>query len=166
MLLEIIIALIAGFLVKVVDWFDDTLKSRSPAKYALALAYGVLIGYLIGNATFSVLFLAALVAQVLARKIDTQAHRIGFATSVVTALFFAVPSIDFLFFGYFLLLAFLDEVDFIGRLRFLETHRIILPLGALPLVLIGRWDYFVGIVAFDVGYELFNIIQYKMKARG
>jgi hypothetical protein len=134
-------------------------------KYVLALLYGILIGFIIGNASFSLIFLAALVAQILARKVDTTAHRLGFATSIIVALFFQVPAINLLLFGYFLLLAFLDEVDYIGKLRPLETYRLILPVGALPLIFFGMPEFFIGIVSFDIGYQVVSHLIKKMKQR-
>lgn len=152
------IALLSGLLVKAVDFLDDELGSRNPVKYLLALAYGALIGFLISQATFSVLFLGAVVAQVFARKIDTLAHRLGLLTVALSLLFFGVPGIDLPLFGYFLVLSFLDEVDYIGKWRPLETYRPILQVGSLALVLMGRWDFFIAILAFDAGYLLVDAI--------
>lgn len=156
--LPYVLAFVAGFIVKAVDWLDDDKKSRHPLKYALGAVYGALIGHLIAAATFSVLFLAALVAQVFARKIDTAAHRVGFLTAALSLLFFGVPVLDLRLFIYFLVFAFLDEVDFIGRLRPLTEYRLFLKIGALVPILMGRWDYFAGIMAFDIGYWIFEYI--------
>lgn len=162
-MLYFVIAFLTGILVKTVDWLEDDRKSKHPIKYLLAGFYGILIGYLIGNATFSVLFLAAIIAQVFARKIDTRAHRIGFVIAVITLLFFELPSIDMVLFGYFLLLAFFDEVDYIGKWRWMENWRPFLQVGALALVLFGRWDYFFAIVAFDAGYILVSTLGKRFK---
>jgi hypothetical protein len=159
------IAFVSGILVKVVDWFDDDMKSKSIAKYLIALVYGVLIGYLIGNADFSMVFLAALIAQIFARKIDTLAHRIGFASSILAIFFFTVPQIDIYLLGYFLLLAVFDEIDYVGKLRKLNEYRPFLKIGAVPVALLGMPQYLAAILAFDVGYEGFNLIQYKIKHR-
>jgi len=163
MIIHLVVALVAGFLVRIVDWMEDVLKSKNPIKFVFAIAYGVLIGYIIGTATFSGIFLAALMAQVFARKIDTEAHEIGFLTALITLFFFPVPSLDFTLFMYFLVLAFLDEADFIGKLRPLTKYRPFLKVGALALVLIGRWDYFIGIMAFDIGYEIFPVLKKYIK---
>ncbi|MBU0526963.1 hypothetical protein KKE92_00645 [Candidatus Micrarchaeota archaeon] len=160
-----VIAFVAGFIVKIVDFFEDDLKSNNPLKYGLAIIYGILIGYVIGNASFSVIFIAALIAQVLARKIDTTAHRVGFAVSIITALFFQVPAIDMYLLGYFMILAFLDEIEYIGKLKILSKYRPFLKIGVIPMIIIGRWDYAAGILIFDLGYETFNLIQYKIKHR-
>lgn len=163
MIFHLVIAFVAGFLVKVVDWLDDERKSKHPVKFAIAILYGLLIGYIIGTASFSGIFFAALVAQVFARKIDTEAHEIGFLTSLVTLFFFQIPGIDFLLFAYFLALAFLDEVDFIGKLRPLTKYRPFLKVGSLAPLLIGRWDFFVGIIVFDIGYEIFAVLKKYIK---
>ena len=163
MIIHLVIAFVAGLLVKVVDWLDDERKSKHPLKYAIAIAYGILIGYIIGTATFSGIFLAVLVAQVFARKIDTMTHEVGFLTALITLFFFQVPGIDFLLFMYFLVLAFLDEADFIGKLRPLTRYRPFLKVGALVPLLIGRWDYFIGIIAFDIGYDIFSVLKKYIK---
>jgi hypothetical protein len=162
-LLPFILAFVAGFIVKCVDWLDDDRKSRHPVKYALAVAYGILIGYIIGASTFSVLFVAALVAQVFAKKVDTVAHRIGFMATAIAMLAFGFPFMDAVQFGFFLLLAFLDEADYVGRLRPLAEYRPFLPAGALCMLVFGRWDYFAGIALFDIGYKLFPALQKHIK---
>lgn len=164
-MLEYVLAAIAGFVVKSVDWLDDDKKSKHPIKYLLAVIYGLLLGYLIATASFSVIFLAAIVAQVFARKIDTTAHRIGIVASMLGILAIGFPSFDVLLFGYFLILAFLDEADFIGKLRPLTEYRVFLKIGAVVPVLMGRWDYFAGIIAFDVGYELFREIGFNINKK-
>jgi len=78
MIIYLVVALVAGFLVKIVDWLDDERKSKHPVKYFFAILYGLLVGYIIGAAPFSGIFIAALIAQVFARKVDTTAHELGF----------------------------------------------------------------------------------------
>jgi xanthosine utilization system XapX-like protein len=154
-MLEYIIAFLAGALVKTVDWLDDTKKSKSPVKYLLGAVYGLLIGYMIGKASFSLIFLAALTAQVFARKVDTTAHKLGFLVAAVSLLWFSFPTIDAGLFILFLALAFLDEIDYIGKLRPINEYRPFLKIGALlPALVFGIWDYFFGIIIFDIGYEL------------
>ncbi|MFH0885369.1 MAG: hypothetical protein V1861_06695 [Candidatus Micrarchaeota archaeon] len=153
-MLEYIIAFISGALVKTVDWLDDTKKSKSPVKYLLGALYGLLIGYLIGRASFSLIFLAALAAQVFARKVDTTAHKLGFLVAAVSLLYFSFPTIDAGLFILFLALAFLDEMDYIGKLRWVAEYRPFLKIGALLPAIFGVWDYFFGIIVFDIGYEL------------
>jgi hypothetical protein len=164
-MLPFILAFIAGFLVKCVDWLDDDRKSKSGYKYVIAIVYGILIGYIIGVSTFSVLFLAALVAQVFAKKVDTTAHMIGFIAAAVAIVFFGFPYIDLGLFAFFLVLAFLDDADYIGWLRPLTEYRPFLKAGAFVMLAFGRWDYFVGIMLFDIGYLLFQVLAQKMQPK-
>ncbi len=157
-MLEYFLAFLAGTLVKIVDWMDDTLHSRNPLKYAFALAYGILIGFIIGKAAFSLIFLAALAAQVFARKVDTAAHKLGFLTAAISLLIFSFPAIEPLLFLFFLAMAFLDEADYVGRLRPLVEYRPFLKAGALVPAIWGAWDYFFGIILFDAGYELVTLV--------
>lgn len=161
----VLLAFFAGLIVKAVDWLEDDRKSSHPVKYLLAAVYGLIIGYIIGTATFSVLFLAALLAQVFARKIDTRSHELGFLVAVLSLFFFGIPSIDFTLLAVFLVLAFLDEADFIGPLRPLVEYRPFLPLGALFFALGGRVDFFLGIIAFDIGYRLFGVLGSSIAIR-
>jgi hypothetical protein len=157
----LVVAFLAGILVKAVDWLDDDRKSRHPVKFLLAVFYGIAIGYVIGTASFALIFLAALIAQILARKVDTMAHIVGFVFAIILLPFFGIPYIDLALLAYFLVLAFIDEGEYIGSLKFISDYRPFLKFGALPLVLIGRWDYFVGIMVFDFGYELTRYVLTK-----
>jgi hypothetical protein len=164
-ILPFVLAFIAGFLVKCVDWLDDDKKSKSPFKYLIAIAYGILIGYIIGASPFSVLFLAALVAQAFAKKVDTTAHLIGLITAVIAILFFGFPPLDLGPFAFFLLLAFLDDADYIGWFRPLAEYRPFLKVGAFIMLVINvatGWVYFAGIMLFDIGYLLFPVLVQKI----
>jgi len=157
-MLEFAIAFIAGALVKTVDWLDDTLKSRHPVKYLLAIFYGIAIGYLISVPQLSAIFLAALAAQILGRKVDTAAHKLGFAAATLSLLAFGFPTIEPLLFLFFMVMALLDEMDYIGRLRPLVEYRPFLKIGSLVPVAWGAWEYFVGIIIFDIGYEMITAL--------
>ncbi len=168
-MLAYILAFIAGIIVKTVDWMDDELKSKNPAKYLLAIIYGGLIGYIIGMASFSLIFLAGLLAQVFARKIDTKAHLLGFLTAGITLLIFGFPSIELEVFFFFLIMAFLDEMEYVGTFRPLSRYRPFLKLAGLAMILMGRWDYFAGIILFDIGYEGSRLVHSRIrppKSRG
>lgn len=163
MVMYFALAFLAGIVVKIVDWLEDDKKSRHISKYLLAFVYGWLLGYLIANASFGILFLAALVAQVLSRKIDSFAHRLGFIVAFIAMFFYQLPDINLVIFGYFIVLAFLDEIDYVGFLRPITEYRPFLKLGPIPFVFLGRPDYLIGILAFDLGYELFKTLQNNKK---
>jgi hypothetical protein len=143
---------------------DDDRRSAHPSKYALAALYGLLIGYLISVSSFAILLLAALAAQVFAKKVDTTAHRIGFLTAALSLLVFGIPVMEMPVFIIFLVAAFLDEIDYVGSLRWVTDWRPFLKCAALAFVLVGRWDYFAGIIAFDVGYEALRFVITKAAA--
>ena len=154
-----IIALVAGFFVKWVDWIEDDKKGEGLLKFPLAIIYGMLIGYLISQATFSELFIAALIAQVFARKIDNIGHVTGIFAAIATLLYFGLPSIGLEYFVYFLILAFMDEQKYPGRFELLSKWRMFLKVGAIALILIGRYDFAIAILMFDGGYMLFGEIR-------
>jgi len=158
-MLQYVLAFIAGFFVKWVDWIEDDRKGRGLLKFPLAIIYGVLIGYLISQASFSELFLGALIAQVFARKIDNIGHVTGFIASMAALVYFGLPSIGIEFMLFFLVLAFLDEQEWPGRLRMLSEWRLFLKTGAIALILIGRYDYAIAILVFDAGYMLFTELR-------
>ena len=153
-MIEYLIAFLAGLAVKATDWLEDERKSNHPIKFLFAIFYGLFLGYVISAASFSVLFLAALIAQVFAGKIDKKSHVLGFVVATVCLFAFGFPTIDLILFGYFLIFAFLDEIEFVGKFEFISTYRPLLPLSALPFILFGRIDYLVGIIVFDIGYYL------------
>ena len=149
-------AFITGILVKVVDWIEDETKHKSALKYPLAIAYGVMIGYLISNASFSMIFLGALFAQAIAGKVDCKGHLLGFITAAVSLLYFGFPVIDFIPFVIFFVFALMDELRFFGKYLFLSDYRPFLEIASLVFIPLGRWDYFLGIMSFDAGYLLFG----------
>ena len=159
--LAVLLAFVAGFVVKIVDWIDDEKEGKYVIKWPLAIVYGILIGYLISQASFSTLFLAALFAQVFALKIDTHTHVLGFAFAMLSLFWFGFPQVDYLLFILFTVLAFLDEIEFVGRFLWLTEHRVVLLAGSAVFITFGRFDYFVGILAFDIGYLLFEWIAQK-----
>ncbi len=163
MLELLLLAFCAGVIVKAVDWMDDDQPGKHPAKFPLAVLYGVLIGYLISVSPFSVLFLAAVTAQVFATKVDTAAHRVGLAAAMLTVLALGIPSIDIPVFIIFLVAAFLDEIDYVGNLRPLTEWRPFLKLAALAFALVGQYGYFLAVIAFDLGYALFRFVASKQK---
>jgi len=158
-LMNYILAFVAGFFVKWVDWIEDDRKGEGTIKFPLAIFYGGIIGYLISVASFSEIFLGALLAQVFARKIDNISHVIGFLTSILALFYFGFPAVQLNYLLYFMLLAFLDEQDFIGRFRFLTEYRLFLKIGAVLMLFIGRWDYAIAILLFDLGYVVFTEIR-------
>lgn len=156
------LAFCAGLLVKTVDWIDDERKGKNVLKWPLAILYGIILGYLISQSSFSTVFLGALFAQVFARKIDTHTHVVGFALAMLSIFVLGFPGFDAGLFVFFTLLAFIDEMEFVGNLKPLSDYRPFLPLGSALLILFGRFDYFLGIILFDIGYALAGMLQTRV----
>lgn len=160
-----ILAAISGILVKIVDIFDDDLKSKNLIKYLFSIAYGLVIGYIIGVAPFSLLFLAVLIAQLFAKKVDTTAHKVGFLIAVLTMFSFPPPALDLGvlgLFGYFMLLGVLDELEF-EIIQPIASKRLFLKIGLIPLAFLGMWQYLAAILLFDGGYELVRFFYTYLK---
>lgn len=166
-ILQFFLALLCGISVKIVDYLDDDLKSKNPIKFVLAIIYGILLGYLIGNSSFSLVFLAALIAQALARKIDTRAHQLGFLVAVLSLLVFSFPTLDWSLFVLFVVAAFLDEIEFVGALNVFTRYRLFLIIATvISTAVTSKIDYLIAIVLFDLGYVGINSIlskKYKNK---
>lgn len=162
-LLVYVLAFFSGAAVKAVDWIDDEEKGKSPLKWPLAVIYGLLLGYIISNASFSMIFLAALFAQLFARKVDTLAHGVGVAAAIITIAFLSPPPLEMSVFLFFTFMAFMDEIEYMGRLKPLSDYRPFLKIGALVPFLWGRFDYFLGIIIFDAGYELYRYAKERLR---
>jgi len=157
--LHYFLAFVSGFLVKWVDWIEDDRKGDGYLKFILAIAYGLIIGYLISQASFAELFLGAIIAQIFARKIDNISHAIGFVATIAAMIYFGLHTMDLHFIIYFFILAFLDEQQYLGNYRRITEWRLFTKLGAVALILIGRFDYAIAILLFDSGYILFRELR-------
>ena len=158
-MLHYVLAFIAGFFVKWVDWIEDDRKGEGLLKFPLAILYGILIGYLISQASFSEVLLGALIAQVFARKIDNISHVTGFAFSIIALGYFGFPSVHLNYMFYFLILAFLDEQKLMGSYSRITRYRLFLKIGAVATILTGRFDYAIALLIFDAVYLLFTEIR-------
>lgn len=179
LILLLIISLLTGISTKLVDLIeDDGLRLFKLDKYIFAIAYGMLIGYIISNYNLiAPLWIGAIFASILAKKIDTKAHIIGLLSSLIFVVFFGLGEINILFLIIFLIAAFLDEIlsDFadgrpILKNQFLKKPdkikinkhlkkifelRPLLEISALAVsFIIGDFSVFLAIFLFDLGYNL------------
>ena len=153
---EFILAFLSGALVKIVDELDDR---KNKVVYLFALVYGAAIGYIISSSSFSMLFLGALLAQLIAKKIDKPSHTVGFLFAICSMVYLGLPRFEFLNLGIFLVLAFLDEQVFrkpLAALNSLSHYRAFLKIGALFFALFGRVDYLIAILLFDGAYLIID----------
>lgn len=154
MIIFYIIALLTGALVKIVDQIEDVLGgTRRTWKYMLAIFYGLLMGYTIAFASFSTIWIGAILAQFAAGRIDQKSHLIAFIIAFVFAAIFGVREFDLLTFFIFFVFAAFDEFNiFEAPIRDL---RLTLKFASLIYGLfIGRWDYFIAIMLFDIAYYI------------
>ncbi|MBN2478234.1 hypothetical protein JXB01_02995 [Candidatus Micrarchaeota archaeon] len=159
MLEYFVLAFLAGFMVKMTDEMEDTVKTKTVYRYLFAVVYGALIGYIISQASFSMIFLGALIAQVLMRKIDNISHIIGTLTAVAVLLLFGLPELAVLPLAYFAVFASIDELDsliFWSKPKWVAEFRPFLELAAVPFALMGQWQFLAGILSFDIGYLVFK----------
>lgn len=152
-MLEFALCAVSGALVKIVDHFEDELKRSDWWIYLIAILYGATIGVLIGSTSFGLLFLAAMIAQIVTNKIDKKSHALGVLVASVVALFFQGPQLEIGILIYLLILACLDEIEIIEHIRPFTKYRLFLKIGTLPFILFGRFDYAISIWIFDIAYE-------------
>lgn len=159
-MLAYILAFVSGFLVKAVDWIEDDLKKPLKMRWLFAIMAGVFIGYIISASTFASIFLAALFAQVFARKVDKASHAATVLSAAAAFVMLGInPSFDIAYFLIFLIPAFLDELEFTGKWMFITEYRLFLGIAAALFgIFIGRWDFLIGILSFDIGYLGFRIV--------
>ena len=158
------VAALAGALVKLVDQIEDEFSGKIQYKYFFALIYGLMIGYLISFSGFGSLWLAALAAQLLSGKIDKKSHMFGFAVAIIFTFIFSSPflqSLSVLDFIIFLAAASLDELAVFSRFKRFKDYRPLLKITALVYGIFGRWDYFAGIMVFDISYYAVGRLFYR-----
>jgi len=148
-----LLVLLVGMLVKAVDDIEDRKnKKKNPVRFIFAVLYGILLGYIIANASFAMLFLGAFFAQIWVGKVDRLSHQLAAAMVIFSLGHWGLPELDLSLFLFFFIFAYLDELILIKPLNVLSEYRMFLKLAALPFVFLGRWDYLAGILLFDGGY--------------
>ena len=175
LILLLVISLLTGISTKLVDLIeDDGLRLFKFDKYIFAVIYGILLGYIISNYNLiAPLWIGAIFASILAKKIDTKAHVIGLISSLIFVAFFGLGKISILFLIIFLIAAFLDEIlsdladgKSLFKTQFLKFKvnknikkifelRPLLEISALAVsFIIGDFSVFLAILLFDLGYNL------------
>ena len=177
LIILLIISFLTGISTKLVDLIEDNgLKLFKFDKYVFAVAYGLLIGYIISNYSLvAPLWIGAILALILAKKIDTKAHIIGVISTLIFVVFYGFEKINILFLVIFLIAAFLDELlsDFADNKPLLKNQflkfkikvnknikrtlemRPLLEISALIVsFIIKDFSVFLAILLFDLGYIL------------
>ncbi|MDD5023247.1 MAG: hypothetical protein PHU63_03700 [Candidatus ainarchaeum sp.] len=151
----IFLSFLAGTIVKTVDHIEDEEKKKHIIRFPLAIIYGILIGYLISQSPFSMIFLAAVFTQIIMKKVDNISHKLGYFAMILSLIYFGFPEFVLFPFMVFLIFSSLDELDkiiFWNKPKWIQDFRPFLELSAIPFLLMGQWQYLTGILSFDLGY--------------
>ncbi len=145
-MLVFLAALFSGFLAKHADDAKNVSGLAAGALYGLLLAWAAAF-----DALVAVVFVPAVLANLVAGKIDSKAHALGFAAFAASALYFRIPAFD-LGFALLALLAALADESVPHRFVY---ERPFLPLAALiASVSLSSATPFLAVLVFDAGYLL------------
>ncbi len=164
-------AFVTGILIKIVDQFEDKkTKLFRNANTLLGTAYGFLTAYvMLKSGLVANLWMAAVLGNVLAGKIDAAGHRIGIFSMLVILSFLGFPKFDAYLLAIFVVAAYLDEFltelakrskiknEFIARMA---PYRLLLKAAAFAAsIYTGQWVIFASILLFDIGYVIASKIK-------
>ena len=163
-----------GVLTKFVDLaVDDSLNIPKPLVYASAVAYGILAAYVITNYTIlAPLGLAVVAAVLITGKIDRKPHALGVVIMVLFMFFWGLQAVDPVLLLILLAAGIADEItsDLAdkGKVKGVSAkvlgRRFILEVAAFFVSLsTGYWIIFLGILIFDAGYFIAEMLGKKFK---
>ncbi|MBI4177106.1 MAG: hypothetical protein HY516_01960 [Candidatus Aenigmarchaeota archaeon] len=156
-------AFAAGIVVKLVDQIeDDGLKLKNTA-LLFGLFYGFLLAYVMIKSSLAAnLWMAAVLANVLAGKIDAPGHRLGVFSMLFILSIIGFPKFDASLLALFALAAYADEfLEGLGERKKIKNKslskiarlRAVLEITAFAVsVYTGQWTLFALILLFDAGY--------------
>lgn len=159
-----VLVFIIGVLSRIVDMAtSDGLRLGRPLGYFLGAIYGFLIAYVIGNypalATLSLVIVASILV---AGKVDHPFHYAGMASLVFFLLIYGIGQLEPILGIIFMAGAVTDEVGnglsdrgrIKGFLGVFFRYRLTMELLTLIVSLLtGRWELFVAMVAYDLGFS-------------
>lgn len=144
MVYAFLVALVAGFLTKLAD------SLHHPLSHAIGVLYGLVLGYLVAHdALVAVVFIPAVLANVLAGKIDSLPHVLGVAAFAVTALYFSVPAFSMVF-GFLCFLAALADEKI--HVNFFYPRPLLPAAALLASFALVSVTPVLSMVLFDAGY--------------
>ena len=153
-----ILAFFVGFFAKAAD---STERFNKKYAYVFSFTYALLAGFLLINSPLSTLFIALAMANILAGKFDTGPHLFGLAVFCAFIIFFNFDFDPWLF-TIFFSAGLLDEILHDEKNISLLKYRILVPFSALFIwFYLKNPIYFLSILCFDLGYNLFEKINKK-----
>ncbi|GEM_PF-2388004 len=153
MVLPFILSALSGFLTKTADQLNSRLGLAAGAAYGLALAVAASLDPLVAT-----IFLPAVLANLLAGKIDSKNHWLGLAGFALGLLAFGLPSIALPFALLAFVAALLDEKIVLK----LPYPRPFLPAAAaLIAVVTHSATPLLAVLLFDAGYWVSEYVWKK-----
>lgn len=155
-----LISFCAGFFTKATDFLD---KKPKKINYLFSFFYGVILGFLSSKTKLSNLYISLAISNILAGKIDSYPHIFGLLVFVFFIFLFDISYLDPWLFIFFFVLGLLDELYHKSKFKLLSS-RLLSPTGAFFIfILFSEPIYFVSILGFDIGYNLFIFLKQKFK---
>ena len=160
-------AFATGIVVKIVDEISDKKLKIKNASALFGMFYGFLIAYvMIKSPVAADLWMAAVLANIAAGKIDATGHRFGVIFMLTALILMGFPRFNLYFVALFLAAAYFDEhLKNMSDARKIKnkaiakaaSYRIVLELTAFAVsIYTGQWIIFASILAFDIGYAIVN----------
>lgn len=157
-------AFVTGIIVKLVDQAEDRkIRLFRNANALLGIAYGFLIAYvMLKSDLVANLWMAAVLGNVLAGKIDAPGHRTGIFSMLFALAVLGFPEFNPYLLAVFALAAYLDEFlpALAKKIKIknktavrMASYRLLLEAAAFAVsFLSGQWVLFASILLFDLGY--------------
>jgi hypothetical protein len=162
-MIEYLISFASGALVKTVDSADEHgLKLNKILKFSFAILYGIAIAYLMKIIFLPEFFLGIMLGVLFYGKIDTNAHKLGFASFLLGFLLFKPMIFNWAMVLIISLLCFFEEWvnDNIADkkkvkgvfLKFLSVRPILEITAAVLSIIYLNFSIFFLLILFDAGY--------------
>ena len=168
-------ALATGIIIKIVDNIEDKhIKSMKTLSVPFGIVYGFLIAYvMVSSSLVANLWMAAVLGNLVAGKIDAAGHRFGLFFMFVILSIIGFPVFDIPMLLIFLAATYADELSsdlndakkiknkLVSRIL---SYRPFLEVTAFAISLqTGEWLLFLSIFVFDIGYCLTSKLAGKRR---
>lgn len=170
----IIVAIVTGVLTKLVDLVEEhNLNLSKNISLISGVIYGILIGYVISfSPELSGLWIAIVLSVLITGKITSRGHYLGIISMIIFVLVFGWMGTNILHIIIFTPIGVLEELvndRFVDkgkiknkRLSSFFAWRPLIEISAFIVsALTGQWIVWFGILSYDIGYILIEILMRK-----
>ena len=163
---------VSGFFMKYSDdEYDENLNKKN------AIILGILCGIITGfvssiNSDAACIFIAILLGNLIAFKIDGIHHLACLVTFILVFLFLGIPNLTFLPLIIIIIGAFLDEIGNDNKKLYLKSdffkyffdYRFTLKIVIFVLAILGvlRFESFIYFLLFEISYEIAGLVFKKL----